>query len=432
MKDRPASIFTGAGKWFLVGILSIMLAIGPMLATAYADTNYRVQEGDSLSSIAVRYGVTVDDIVVANNLTSRSTIYVDQILTIPTSGSNPAPTSRNSSGQTTYTVQFGDTLSEIALQFGTTTEALARANGVTNDTIYAGQVLVIVPAGSQAPPASLPSNPPQANPGTYVVQSGDNIIILAARFGVTPEALAAANGISPTGYLYIGQVLTIPGTNPQPAPTATRPPAPTSTPVPQPPAPAPGRPVEYTVQNGDNLSTIAVKFNTTVEALQDLNNLPDNNFLRIGQVLVISKGTTQNNPPPAASQPASVPLGKFGPKWVDIAMDSQTLVAYEGQTPVYTSKVSTGAPRRPTVEGTYRIYAKYRTQNMQGGTGAEYYYLPNVPYVMYFYSAYAIHGATWHNNFGEPVSQGGVHLPEEAARWMFEWAPIGTLVVSHK
>lgn len=414
----------------MVGLLSILLAVGPVVDTAYADTTYLVQSGDSLSAIALEYGVTVEAIMAANNLPSRSTIYVGQLLTIPSPGANPAPPARNPSGQLTYTVQFGDTLSEIALQFGTTTEALARANGLSDNTIYAGQVLVIVSASSQAPPPNPPTNPPpQANPGTYIVQNGDNIITLAARFGITTEALAAANRISPTSFLYIGQVLTIPGRNPQPAPTATRPPpAPTNTPAPQPVAPA--RPAQYTVQEGDNLSTIAFKFNTTVEALQALNNLPDGNFLRVGQVLTITKGTAQNNNPPNATP--SVPLGKFGPKWVDIAINSQTMVAYEGQTPVYTAKVSTGAPRRPTVEGTYRIYAKYRTQNMQGGTGAEYYSQPNVPYVMYFYSAYALHGANWHNNFGQPVSQGGVNLPEEAARWMYEWAPIGTMVVSHR
>lgn len=414
----------------MVGLLSILLAVGPVVDTAYADTTYLVQSGDSLSAIALEYDVTVEAIMAANNLPSRSTIYVGQLLTIPSPGANPAPPARNPSGQLTYTVQFGDTLSEIALQFGTTTEALARANGLSDNTIYAGQVLVIVSASSQAPPPNPPTNPPpQANPGTYIVQNGDNIITLAARFGITTEALAAANGISPTSFLYIGQVLTIPGRNPQPAPTATRPPlAPTNTPAPQPTAPA--RPAQYTVQEGDNLSTIAFKFNTTVDALQALNNLPDGNFLRVGQVLTITKGSAQNNNPPNATP--SVPLGKFGPKWVDIAINSQTLVAYEGQTPVYTAKVSTGTPRHPTVEGTYRIYAKYRTQNMQGGTGAEYYSQPNVPYVMYFYSAYALHGANWHNNFGQPVSQGGVNLPEEAARWMYEWAPIGTMVVSHR
>lgn len=425
MKNRPASLFSSVRSSVLVGLLSIMLTVGSVISIAYADTSYRVQEGDSLSVIALEYGVTVEAIMIANNLPSRSTIYVGQLLTIPSPGANPAPPARNPSGQLTYTVQFGDTLSEIALQFGTTTEALVRANGLSNNTIYAGQVLVIVPASSQA----SPPNPPQANTGTYVVQNGDNIITLAARFGITTESLAAANGISPTSFLYIGQVLTIPGRSQQPAPTATSPrPAATNTPAPQPTVPA--RPAQYTVQEGDNLSTIAFKFNTTVEALQAINNLPDGNFLRVGQVLTITKETAQTTTPPNATP--SVPLGKFGPKWVDIAINSQTLVAYEGQTPVYTAKVSTGNPRRPTVEGTYRIYAKYRTQNMQGGTGAEYHSQPNVPYVMYFYSAYALHGANWHNNFGQPVSQGGVNLPEEAARWMYEWAPIGTLVVSHR
>jgi len=398
-----------------------MLAFAPVAATAYADTSYVVQSGDSLSVIAQRYGVTVEAIMVANNLPSRSTIYAGQVLTIPSPTSNPPP-SRNPSGQSTYTVQFGDTLSEIALQFGTTTEALARANGLIDNTIYAGQVLVIVPAGSQSAPP--PANPQtQANPGTYTVQNGDNLITLAARFGISVESLAAANGISPTSFLYIRQVLTIPG-NRQRAPTATRPPSPpppvpTTAPAPQPVAPrptaAPARPSQYIVQEGDNLSTIAFEFGMTVEELRALNNLPDGNFLRVGQVLTITKESTQNSNPSGAFP--SVPLGKFGPKWVDISINSQAMVAYEGQTPVYTAKVSTGAPGRPTVEGTYRIYAKYRSQNMRAGTGAQYYAQSSVPYVMYFYSAHALHGA---------------NLPEEAARWLFEWAPIGTLVVSHK
>ncbi|HUP27729.1 MAG TPA: L,D-transpeptidase family protein, partial [Chloroflexia bacterium] len=194
------------------------------------------------------------------------------------------------------------------------------------------------------------------------------------------------------------------------------------------------KPIQYTVQSGDNLSTIAVKFNTTVQALRDLNNLPEGNFLRVGQILVIVRGNDQNNNPPARTPapPPSIPLGKYGPKWVDVSIDGQTMIAYEGQTPVYTAKTSTGVSRHPTVEGTYRIYAKYRAQDMKGGTGAEYYFLPNVPYVMYFYADYALHGAYWHNNFGQPMSHGCVNLPEDAAKWLFEWAPIGTMVVTHR
>src|SRR5688500_18201498 len=169
-----------------------MLAFAPVAATAYADTSYVVQSGESLSVIAQRYGVTVEAIMVANNLPSRSTIYAGQVLTIPSPTSNPPP-SRNPSGQSTYTVQFGDTLSEIALQFRTTPDALARANGLIDNTIYAGQVLVIVPAGSHSAPPSNPQS--QANPGTYAVQNGDNLSTLAARCGISVESLAAANGL---------------------------------------------------------------------------------------------------------------------------------------------------------------------------------------------------------------------------------------------
>jgi lipoprotein-anchoring transpeptidase ErfK/SrfK len=94
--------------------------------------------------------------------------------------------------------------------------------------------------------------------------------------------------------------------------------------------------------------------------------------------------------------------------------------------------MSSGLPRYPTVEGTYRVYARYVQTRMQGGEGADYYNIPDVPYTLYFYSGYALHGAYWHNSFGTPQSHGCVNLPVDAAKWVFEWAPIGTMVVSHK
>ena len=112
-------------------------------------------------------------------------------------------------------------------------------------------------------------------------------------------------------------------------------------------------------------------------------------------------------------------MGKFGPKWVDVNLTTQTMVAYEGQTPVYSSRVSSGV-YHPTVMGTYRIYAKYTSTKMTGGTpGIDYYNIPNVPYTMYFYSGYALHGAYWHNNFGNPMSHGCVNLPVDVSKWMF-------------
>jgi lipoprotein-anchoring transpeptidase ErfK/SrfK len=121
-----------------------------------------------------------------------------------------------------------------------------------------------------------------------------------------------------------------------------------------------------------------------------------------------------------------------GTKWIDIDLSRQILVAYEGNTQVYSVSVSTGVARYPTVKGSFRIYAKLPLQRMRGGTGADRYDLPNVPHVMYFFRGYGIHGTYWHNNFGRPMSNGCINLPQGAARWMYNWAPLGTTVVVHQ
>ena len=103
------------------------------------------------------------------------------------------------------------------------------------------------------------------------------------------------------------------------------------------------------------------------------------------------------------------------------------LVAYEGNTPVRRVVVSTGLPGTPTVTGQYNIYVKYTAQLMVGPG----YYLPDVPWVMYFYEGYGLHGTYWHNNFGHPMSHGCVNLPTPEAKWLYDWASVGTLVNIH-
>ena len=85
----------------------------------------------------------------------------------------------------------------------------------------------------------------------------------------------------------------------------------------------------------------------------------------------------------------------------------------------------------PTVAGTYEIYVKYEKTRMTGGVGADYYDLPDVPYVMYFHKGYGLHGTYWHSNFGTPMSHGCVNLSISDAQWLYNWAQIGTRVVSH-
>ena len=133
-------------------------------------------------------------------------------------------------------------------------------------------------------------------------------------------------------------------------------------------------------------------------------------------------------PTPTAT-PTKVPPDKSqNQKWIEIDLSQQRLYAHVGQSTVLTAVVSTGTRYTPTVTGRYRIYAKYTSTPMSGPG----YYLPNVPYTMYFYRGYAIHGTYWHNNFGTPMSHGCVNMKTSQARWLFNWAPRGTLVVVHR
>ncbi|UCG26577.1 MAG: LysM peptidoglycan-binding domain-containing protein [Chloroflexota bacterium] len=106
---------------------------------------YVVQPGDTLAKIAYRYGTTVSALVEANNIADPNVIYVGQVLTIPgCAGTPPPPTPTPPPATTTYVVQPGDTLGEIAQMFGTTVSELAALNNISNpNLIYAGQVLQV-------------------------------------------------------------------------------------------------------------------------------------------------------------------------------------------------------------------------------------------------------------------------------------------------
>lgn len=183
---------------------------------------------------------------------------------------SPQPTSvpTTSSNPSTYTVQWGDWLNKIASQLGVTTQALLAANpGINPNLISPGQVLN-VPGATTPSATSTPTTPftPPTNPSTYTVQRGDWIYAIARKFGVSVAALLAANpGINPN-FVFPGQVLNIPGgATPDTTPSGNT----------------------YTVQPGDTLFSIAVRFKTTTYALQIKNNLANPNFIYPGQVLIL-------------------------------------------------------------------------------------------------------------------------------------------------
>jgi lipoprotein-anchoring transpeptidase ErfK/SrfK len=126
--------------------------------------------------------------------------------------------------------------------------------------------------------------------------------------------------------------------------------------------------------------------------------------------------------------PPPPPQGHGGERWIDVDLSDQMTYAYEGDQVVASFLVSTGTWQHPTVTGQYHIYVKYEYADMAGPG----YYLPNVPYVMYFYSGYGLHGTYWHSNFGTPMSHGCINLTIPDAEWLFYWADVGTLVNIHE
>ena len=115
-------------------------------------------------------------------------------------------------------------------------------------------------------------------------------------------------------------------------------------------------------------------------------------------------------------------------RWIQIDLSSQRLIAWEGTKPVYAVVVSTGKRSTPTRVGTFTIKTKHRVTRMSGPG----YDVTNVPHTMYYDRGIAIHGTFWHRKFGTPVSHGCVNVAVNHAKWLFNWATVGTPVVVHK
>ena len=141
-------------------------------------------------------------------------------------------------------------------------------------------------------------------------------------------------------------------------------------------------------------------------------------------------------------QPADVPVYNdrtfasasdlAGERWIDIDLSNYALTAFVGSTPVFSTVIVDGAAATPTVEGEFYIYTKMDTQTMSGdNVDGTKYETKDVPWVMYFYADFAIHGAYWRDSFGYSGSHGCVNLPVDDAAWLYTWASVGTRVEVH-
>lgn len=115
-------------------------------------------------------------------------------------------------------------------------------------------------------------------------------------------------------------------------------------------------------------------------------------------------------------------------KRIEVDLTHQMLYAFQNGQVVMSFPISSGKWNK-TPTGTFHIWIKLRYTRMSGGTGADYYNLPNVPYVMFFYNdqvgkgrGFSLHGAYWHNNFGYPMSHGCVNISPVNAGKLYDWA----------
>ncbi len=132
--------------------------------------------------------------------------------------------------------------------------------------------------------------------------------------------------------------------------------------------------------------------------------------------------------------PLDVPPVQHTGPWVDVNLTQQTLIAFEGATPVLATQISSGEAGHETPVGSWRIYWRLTSQAMDGGNASAdtYYNLAAVPWVQYFqYEGDALHGTYWHDNFGTPMSHGCVNLTYQDSNWLFDWATLGTPVEVH-
>ena len=200
------------------------------------DSNYyTVQSGDSLWSISKKFGLSVDELKLANNLSSNL-LNIGQNLFIPNKETNVTTSE--------YVVKNGDTLYGIARKFGTTVDNLKSINNLATDSLAIGQIL------------KIPSEE-DSNTNTYTVVKGDTLYGIANKYNTTVSELKSLNNLT-NNTLSIGQVLKVPSSGN----------------------------VTYTVKKGDTLYSIAKEFGTTVSAITDLNNL-DTTVLSIGQKLLL-------------------------------------------------------------------------------------------------------------------------------------------------
>lgn len=336
-------------------------------------------------------------------------------------------------GSASYTVQGGDTLSAIAVRFNTTVQAILAINpGVIPERLFIGQVICV--PQPQPPQTGCP-----AGSAPYTIQGGDTLSAIAARSNTTVQAILAINpGVIPER-LFIGQVICIPQAQPQP-PQAT----------------CPIGTSPYEIKSGDTLASIAVRFNTTVQAIISANPDIVPERLYVGQIIcvtqpktpepscptmnyyVIQRGDTltaiarifnvslqgllNSNPginPNAlyVGQVICIPVAP-SPVQITVSIGAKRLSLYRQGRLVKTYPVATGKPATPTPTGNFTIVNKQ--VNPGGPFGTRWMGLSK-PH-------YGIHGNNNPASIGTAASNGCIRMYNEDVNELFNQVPVGAAV----
>ncbi|HEU4431264.1 MAG TPA: LysM peptidoglycan-binding domain-containing protein [Myxococcota bacterium] len=263
---------------------------------APADRVYRVRRGDTLASIARRFGVSARDLATVNRIANANQIHPGQVIELPGGSLTARPEDRSHAG--TYTVRRGDTLDAIARKFGVGVSELIAHNGIRNkNRIKVGQSIYIpgppeppaTPASEPAPAIAASTPPTEASPTT---PAATDLAAAPAPAAAEPQAIAtAAASESPADATPVPAALT------EPAPA---------------PAPVASAPAEYVVRRGDTLEKISAITGVAQSELIALNRIRNRHRLAVGQTLKLPPPPA---PPPSASETApveSAPAGAGG------------------------------------------------------------------------------------------------------------------------
>ncbi|MGH8948456.1 MAG: LysM peptidoglycan-binding domain-containing protein, partial [Acidimicrobiia bacterium] len=232
---------------------------------------YTVQRGDTLSEIARDHNVSLSDVIELNELSNADLIRPGQVILIP---------GIDGSVEQVHVVGKGETLTKIASAYGASASAIAEANSMANpNLIIPGQEVLIPTTRKKSPVADSPTATDAEAEGTssrsgryHIVVRGDTLDSIAGQYsGASPDNIAAANGIT-NGKVYTGTRLFLDG----PAFVGT----------------GSGGSASYVVQTGDRLGDIAAKHGTSISTLADLNGLSDVNLIRPGQTLAVPGGSS--------------------------------------------------------------------------------------------------------------------------------------------